>query len=519
MASILSIKNLSLCYEDDETVNEAINLEHEKGKVLCIVGESGSGKTSLIRAILGAKAPGMRVLGGEVLLEGRSVLKLDKNELRKILGKEIGVVPQNPASSFNPIRSYRKQIKEAFSSHGLKYDELKVRESLEKLALKDTERILDSCPYEMSGGMNQRIAIAVATLLKPKLLLCDEATSALDLKSGARVLEELLKLKNETGMSILFITHNIDTAFKIADILAVMHKGRIVEQGRAKDILKKPKHEYTKRLLADTPRLNKQLKYEYIENETVLSVSGLSKGFKKRNISVEAIKDISLELKKAEILGIVGESGCGKSSLLKQISRLENPDKGKIIIKGKNLEKHDAREAAKYLQLVFQDPVSSFDPHLTIEASLNETIHHFYDIRSEDKKREINDRLKELLNDMDLSHELLKRYPRSLSGGQCQRMAVLRAVLTRPDILLCDEATSALDVSSQRHIIRILLALREKYKISIIFVSHDIALVSEVCDRIAVMDKGDIVEEKEAGEIISNPDNEYTKKLLSYIRR
>lgn len=519
MASILSIKNLSLCYEDDETVNEAINLEHEKGKVLCIVGESGSGKTSLIRAILGAKAPGMRVLGGEVILEGRSVLKLDKNELRKILGKEIGVVPQNPASSFNPIRSYRKQIKEAFSSHGLKYDELKVRESLEKLALKDTERILDSCPYEMSGGMNQRIAIAVATLLKPKLLLCDEATSALDLKSGARVLEELLKLKNETGMSILFITHNIDTAFKIADILAVMHKGRIVEQGRAKDILKNPKHEYTKRLLADTPRLSKKLKYEYIENETVLSVSGLSKGFKKRNISVEAIKDISLELKKAEILGIVGESGCGKSSLLKQISRLENPDKGKIIIKGKNLEKHDAREAAKYLQLVFQDPVSSFDPHLTIEASLNETIHHFYDMRSEDKKREINDRLKELLNDMDLSHELLKRYPRSLSGGQCQRMAVLRAVLTRPDILLCDEATSALDVSSQRHIIRILLALREKYKISIIFVSHDIALVSEVCDRIAVMDKGDIVEEKDAGEIISNPDNEYTKKLLSYIRR
>ena len=536
---VLKIDKLLVSYEDGKLVNNNINLEVTKGEILCIVGESGSGKTTLLKSILGGRQKGMNILSGSISLNGIDILKISPKELRKVLGKEIGLVPQNPSASFNPVRKYRKQIREAFESHKVKYEEKLILDIFLKLGLIDGKRILDSCPYEMSGGMNQRIAIAVAMLLKPSLLLCDEASSALDISSGESVVNELLKLREESSTSIIFITHNINLAARIGDRLAIMYKGKIIEEGKTEEIIKNPREIYTKLLFKDTPKLKLEGR-EAICTDKIIEASLICKKYKKKNTYIEALKDINFEVREGEILGIVGESGSGKSTLLRQLSCLENPTGGQIIISGECLEKKTPREAAGYLQVVFQDPISSFDPHLSIEASLHETIHHFYENIEEHKNKNFINKLKELcvkdkccsydhkgdrradliikdlLKDMGLEEELLKRYPKNLSGGQCQRMAILRAISTKPKILLCDEATSSLDVSSQRQIVEILLKLRKKYNLSIIFVSHDIALVSEFCDKIAVMKEGKIVELESSKLLLNTPKNEYTKELLSY---
>ncbi len=545
MEKILRIENLSLCYEDGEEVNKNINLSIEKGQIFCIVGESGSGKTSLLRAILGTGSKNMEIKSGQIYLEGKNLLELQPQEKRKILGKEIGVVPQNPAASYNPIRKYKKQIREALRSHGLPYAEKEILELFKSLGLPEGERILESCPYEMSGGMNQRIALAVAMLLKPKLLLCDEATSALDLASGDSVVRELLRLRRTYRMSILFITHHIGLAARLADKIGVMYKGELVEYGDARQVLESPMHSYTKGLLRDVPRIdtNKEIYYK-IQDEAVLEMKSVYKAYHKAGRAVEALHNVSFRLKKGEILGIVGESGCGKSTLLRQLACLEKTDRGEITVVGEKMQNAKAGSVAKYLQMVFQDPVGSFDPHLRIVDSLHETLHHFYDEKAGKKKGRglyedikalffpqsrccaydsgtapgTDERIRALLREVDLEEELLQRYPGNLSGGQCQRMAIARAVSSRPAILLCDEATSSLDVSSQRQIMKLLLDLREKYALSILFVSHDLALVSELCDRVLVMEKGRIVEEGESRNLILAPKHSYTRKLLSYVK-
>lgn len=536
---ILEIDRLSVAYEDGKLINNNINLAVDKGEIFCIVGESGSGKTTLLKTILGARQSSMKVLSGRVLLNTKNVLELTNSELRKVLGKEIALVPQNPAASFNPIRKYRQQIKEALISHNIKYDEKSIIENFAKLGLKDAKRVLDSCPYEMSGGMNQRIAIAVAMLLEPSILLCDEATSALDISTQEKVIRELLKLRDKSNTAIVFITHNINLATKIGDKMAIMNSGKIVEMDTINEILKNPKHIYTKALFEDTPKLNLSIREKEKNTKEIVNIKQVSKKYKKNNNAFDVLKNISFSLKEGEILAIVGESGSGKSTLLRQIACLENPDKGEIDILGEKMENKSPRQAAKYLQVVFQDPISSFDPHLSIESSLHETIHHFYE---REKKEDIfhilknifikdkccsydhigdmrvDDIIKDLLVEMNLDENLIKRYPKNLSGGQCQRMAILRAISTKPKILLLDEATSSLDVSSQKQIIQILMSLREKYKLSIIFVSHDLALVSEFCDKILLMKDGEVLEFGDKKDLLLNPQNKYTKELLSYVK-
>lgn len=514
----LKIQNLTLSY-GKACVVEDINLGIKKGEVLAIVGESGCGKSSLLKSILGIDK-NLQIKQGKIDLYGTNLLSLTKEERRRVLGKRIAIVPQNPTSSFNPLRKFKKQFMETFKSHSIPYDEARVIEVMQSLGLKDAGRILNSYPYNMSGGMNQRIAISLAILLEPEILLCDEATSALDLRSQKQVIDELIKLNQNLGISILFVTHNLGVAKAISHHLGIIRNGSMVEYGKTEDILANPTSEYARSLISDVPSIrhcmckkNPDMDYFYYKNEQedILNILHATKTYH----DIKALNSISLLLKEGEILGIVGESGSGKSTLLRQISGLEHLDKGTIYLNEEEITHKRPQYICKYLQMVFQDPIASFDPHLKIGDALTETIEHF--AGSDASKSVLEENLKEILEEVELDIDLLQRYPRELSGGQCQRFAIARTILSGPKILLCDEATSALDVSSQKQVLEVLWKLKKRYDISIIFVSHDLALVSNFCDRIIVLKDGQIVEEGYSHDIIHKPQQEYTKDLLSCV--
>ena len=521
-----------------ETAVKDVSFMIGQGEILCIAGESGSGKSSILRAILGlSEGTDMEVAGELFFNAGAGV----RSFRRGLPGREIGFVPQNPGASFNPIRPYEKQFREALKSHGHIFDRPGVCRALGTFGLEDPERILRSCPYEMSGGMNQRIAIAMAMLLGPRLLLCDEATSALDVRLQKQVVDALLRLREETGISILFVTHNLGVAARLADRVGIMHKGSLVELGKKEEVLYRPKKSHTKKLLSDIPRFVEpgcsDFEGSAPSSLPILSVSHGVKSYKKGGHTKRVLEDIHLELHPGEILGIVGESGSGKSTLLRQIACLEHLDSGKIIFNGKDITKASPRQIQARMQMVFQDAFSSFDPRMTFGESLHETVHHFDLIsgragrgRPFDRllgKRccphdygegpDVRTRIEELLSDVDLDPSLLARYPHQVSGGQCQRMAIARALCARPSLLLCDEATGSLDVRSQRQIVSLLRQTGKKYGLSIVFVSHDLALVSSLCHRIAVMEKGTCIETGAAQEVVHSPRMPYTKELLASV--
>lgn len=514
----LKIRDLTLSYGKANVV-ENLSLEVKKGEVLAIVGESGCGKSSLLKSILGIDK-NLEIKQGEIELYNTNLRTLTKEERRRVLGKRIAIVPQNPASSFNPLRKFKAQFIETFKSHSMPYDEARVIEVMQSLGLKDAKRILHSYPYHMSGGMNQRIAIAMAILLEPEILLCDEATSALDLQSQKQVIDELIKLNRNLGIAILFVTHNLGVAKAISHHLGIIKKGSMVEYGKTTEILEQPASEYARRLIADVPSIrhcmckeNPNMEYASykIDKNDALHILHAEKSYAK----IRALDHISLALKEGEVLGIVGESGSGKSTLLRQIAGLEHLDRGTIYLKEEDITHKKPQYICKYLQMVFQDPIASFDPHLTVGASLKETVEHFSE--GDKQKAVLEENLQEILREVELDIGLLERYPRELSGGQCQRFAIARAVLSGPKILLCDEATSALDVSSQKQVLEVLRRLKKRYDINIIFVSHDLALVSNFCDRIIVLKDSKIVEEGYSHDIIHEPRDAYTKNLLSCV--
>ncbi len=394
--------------------------------------------------------------------------------------------------------------------------------------LSDGERILDSCPYEMSGGMNQRIAIALVMLLRPQLILADEPTSALDVTLQAQVLDALLRSRELYGTAILLVTHNLGVAAKMADRIAVMRAGRFVECGDAQDILRSPKDAYTKELLAAVPRISQHVSAvrqgPMEENRTILEVRHIDKSYHQGSRKIHAVQDISFSIHEGEFIGIVGQSGSGKSALLRQIAGLERPDAGDILLAGEPLSPKRTKEDYRRMQMIFQEPVSSFDPRIRIGKSILENRNNLYRTGGEHghasakgNRMEAEAAPAALLAQTGLTADLTQSYPSGLSGGQCQRAAISRAIAVHPDVLLCDEITSALDVCVQAQIIELLVRLAHEKGMAVVFVSHDIALVGTICSHILVMKDGACVEYRKTEDLIGHPENAYTKQLLDAV--
>lgn len=514
---LLTIKNISGYYGENKNLAlDNINITLKKREILSLVGESGSGKSTLLKSIIGIDS-NLKITNGEILFEDKNLLKLNKEEKRKLLGKKIALIPQNPMSSFNPLRNFKVQFQEVCKSHNVEYDEKEIERIFTKFGLKDSQRILNSHPYDMSGGMIQRIAIALSLLLKPSILLCDEITSALDVVSQKGVIEEILKVNEEFNVGIIFITHDLSVAKGISNNVAFMEKGKILDYGDVNEILVCPRSEYVCKFLenlcslANCKKIEGNITYdEYLNSdENILEIKNASKKYE----NIDVLKNFNLILKRGESLGLVGESGSGKSTILKIVSGLDPLDSGNILLDGIDISKNKPQQIGKELQIIFQDPISSFNPSLSVRTSINDVLNNYIRLGLKDKLLDVN----ELVKGVELNEELMDKKAKELSGGQCQRFCIVRALATNPRLLLCDEITSALDVVTQNQVIKILKKLKEMFNLSMIFVSHDLSVVSNICDRIIVLKNGEIVEEGLSYDVVNNPKSEYTKLLLESV--
>lgn len=516
--TVLSVTDLSVQYASHKVLSN-ISFEVNKGEIIGIVGESGCGKTTLLKALFPKRTSNLFISSGSILFEDQNLADEDRKKAEELCGSGIGMIFQNPKASFNPIRTYKSQFIETLKSHGMYH-----KETFESLVLKTFERmnltggreLLDSCPYEMSGGMNQRIAIALSILLKPRLLLLDEPTSALDVASGKLVMEELQRIRELTNTSIILVTHNMGLLSGVADKVGVINQGNLVEWGMVHKVFGSPEHSLTKTLLDAVPKLGvpERIEEENI-SDCILKLEEVSKEYKRKNSPFLALSQVGMEVKAGEILGVVGESGSGKSTLLNMIAGLCSPTDGSVIFKNRIMEKRRKRDDYCNVQMVFQHAAESFNPRHHIRKAMDEILKNLCNLKS---KAERNERINELLKRVGLSPELADRYPWELSGGQCQRAAIARAISISPKLLLCDEITSALDVSVQKEIIVLIKKLVKETGMSVIFVSHDLLLVSSFCDTIMVLCNGECVEAAATKDIIKNPSQDYTKKLLRTAR-
>ena len=537
MKELLRIDRLTAGY-GGTTVIEDISLRLGAGEVLGIVGESGSGKSTLLKAIAQIRGLSTEIQSGSVSFDTKNLAVLSEGEQRRLRGEEIAMVFQYAGASLNPTRRIGTQLVETMRAHtDLSREEIYARatEVFGGMGFTEPRRILSAYPFELSGGMAQRAAIALAVILRPQLLLADEPTSALDATIQLQVLDELRALKERTGTAILLITHNIGVVRHIADRVVVMCKGKIVEQGNALEVLGNPQHPYTRELLAAVPKMSAathtdcdRMEHMHVtqtasaiteekdisgNEDTFLRFENISMHFDDAAGRVQAIDNISLSLARRELLGIVGESGSGKSTVAKLLTGLHLPTGGNILLDGKDITHTRGKERrALYtrIQMVFQDAPGSFNPRRTIGAMIGETICRLCTPDERDTKR----RVAELLAEVGLPAAYADRYPHEMSGGECQRAAIARAMAVHPEILVCDEATSALDVSVQAKIISLLLHLQREHGMSLLFISHDLPLVSSIADRVLIMQNGRIVEQGETSRVLREPSEDYTRNLL-----
>ena len=544
MKELLRIDRLTAGYGGNAVI-EDISLCLSAGEVLGIVGESGSGKSTLLKAIAQIRGLSTEIHAGTIVLDGRDIAVLSAGERRKMHGEELAMVFQYAGASLNPARRIGTQLVETMRAHtDLSREEIYARaaEVFGGMGFPDVSRILAAYPFELSGGMAQRAAIALAVILRPQLLLADEPTSALDATIQLQVLDELRALKERMGTAILLITHNIGVVRHIADRVAVMCKGRIVEQGTVDEVLGNPQHPYTRELLTAVPQLHAAAhihcdRHDHAEKNTAPIASPVRAGEADRvsggrgalqdllrfeNVSMhfddaagrtQAVDRISFSLAQRELLGIVGESGSGKSTVAKLLTGLHTPTGGNILLAGKDITHAGGKERrALYtrIQMVFQDAPGSFNPRRTIGAMIGETICRLCTPDEHDTKR----RVAQLLTEVGLPAAYADRYPHEMSGGECQRAAIARAMAVHPEILVCDEATSALDVSVQAKIIALLLHLQQEHGMSLLFISHDLPLVSSIADRVLIMQNGRIVEQGATSRVLREPSEEYTRNLL-----
>jgi peptide/nickel transport system ATP-binding protein len=548
-----------------------VSFSIEKGEIVGVVGESGSGKSVTCHSILGLlPQPPAKIEGGSIKFDKQELLKLPKHALRSLRGKKISMVFQDPMSCLNPFMTILDQVAEPLIIHeslSQQEAERQALEMMEKVGIRDAVKRAGSFPHEFSGGMRQRVMIAMALVTKPDLLLADEPTTALDVTVQAKILQILKSLRGELGVSVLFITHDLGVVAEIADRIVVMYRGKVVEQGKVTDIFKNPKHPYVKGLLACRPTLD--CKYhtlptvdDFLEtkenddgtieiyenpeaekrlrklesattsekdsfsetNKNLVEVSGLkvyfrsSKGFLGGvKEEVQAVNGIDLTIQKGETVGLVGESGCGKTTAGRAILHLIRPTEGTVLYDGKSLgalTKEALLEYRKKMQIIFQDPYASLNPRLTIEQALTEPmiVHQIGKDRSNRR-----DMVVHLLEEVGLTSKHLLRYPHEFSGGQRQRICVARALAVEPEFIVCDECVSAMDVSVQAQVLNLLRELQKKRQLTYLFISHDLSVVKFISDKVVVMHAGKIVESGTAQEVYANPREDYTKDLIASI--
>jgi peptide/nickel transport system ATP-binding protein len=491
-----------------------------------IVGESGSGKSMMARAIMGL-LPGPKVFasGGEVRFEGENLLQASSTRLRDIRGSRIAMIFQEPMTALNPLMTIGEQIDEVLRIHtdmDRAARRKRVIEILGDVHLPDPESILSAYPHQLSGGQRQRAMIAMALILEPRLIIADEPTTALDVTTQAQILQLIKEVQRNRQTGVIFITHDFSVVAEIADRVAVMQNGKLVELGTAKNILTNPQEPYTKSLIAAVPSLSPRPAATGPRRGEVLQAIGLSKTFTSggglfggRKREVKAVQDVTLTLRRGETIGIVGESGSGKSTLARLIIRLIAADKGEVLIEGNDFLKLNGRQARrqrKRIQMVFQDPFASLNPRYKVGQIIAEG-----PLLQGVPRQEATRRVNELLDLVGLDRKSAERFPHEFSGGQRQRIGIARALALDPEILIADEAVSALDVSVQAQVLRLLADIRDRLNLSMLFITHDLCVAAQVCDHIMVMRRGEVVEAGPTAEVFAAPKHDYTKALFNSI--
>ena len=528
--TLLKISNVDISLpEGSERLLAVENLciDLAPGETLCIVGESGSGKSLTARALMGLlPAPHVRVSQGQINFCGEDLTKVSERRLREIRGSEISMIFQEPMTALNPVMTIGDQIDEIFRYHvSMSAAERRKRaiQLLDDVQLPDPAQIVNSYPHELSGGQRQRAMIAMALALEPKILIADEPTTALDVTTQAQILKLISDMQAVHQTGVLFITHDFGVVADIADRVAVMQYGHVVETGTVDKVLNHPEHPYTQALISSVPSLVPRPARARSE-ETVLEVQNVNKtfgggssffNFGKPSRVVHAVKDVTIELRRGETLGVVGESGSGKSTLARCIIRLMDSDSGKIILDGVNicdLNRAEMRPWRAKIQMVFQDPFASLNPRVKIGQIITQG-----PIIQGASQEEAEARSHELLEIVGLDERAFNRYPHEFSGGQRQRIGIARALALNPEILVADEPVSALDVSIQTQILSLLDEIRTKMNLSMVFITHDLRVAAQVCDRLAVMRYGEIVETGATADIFDAPQHSYTRDLLAAV--
>ena len=538
-APLLEVRDMAVDFRTmDGPVHavEGVDLQVDAGETLAIVGESGSGKSTTAMAIIGLLPGNGRVVRGSITFDGQELVGAPEGMLRRIRGGSIGLVPQDPMSNLNPVSRIGAQVAEALLAHGratARDVDRKVVETLAAAGLPDAEERAKQYPHEFSGGMRQRALIAIGLACRPKLLIADEPTSALDVTVQKTILDQLGSMTTELGTSVLLITHDLGLAAERAARVVVMHRGRIVEQGPARQILEDPQHPYTQSLVKAapsvaaarlrpeafaTPMAATKKDADRTEVDNIVEVEGLTKLYKVRGQKEDfaAVKDVSFAIPRGETVAVVGESGSGKTTTARMLLKVVDPTEGRILFEGQDvahLKGRELRDFRQKVQPIFQDPYSSLNPMFTIERIIAEPLDFYKRGSSKDRAA----RVRKLLDDVALPQSMLRRYPAELSGGQRQRVAIARALALQPELIVCDEPVSALDVLVQDQILTLLRDLQSEYGLSYLFISHDLAVVRLISDYVCVMKDGALVEAASSEEIFTNPRDPYTRRLLASI--
>lgn len=549
---MLQVKNLKVSFKNTAPVVHNVSFDVEKNQIVGIVGESGSGKSVTSLAILGL-LPKKTTIKGEILFNKKDLISYTNKDFQRIRGSQIAMIFQEPMSSLNPTLTCGFQVSEVLQQHTT-LSTSQIKESVillfEKVKLPRPNTIFDSYPHQISGGQKQRVMIAMAIACKPKLLIADEPTTALDVTVQREIILLLKQLQKEYKMGIIFISHDLGLISEISDTVLVMHKGKIVEKGITRDIFLHPKEPYTKALINSKPTVKKRFKIlptiiDFINNAVktelytnkerrefhqkiyvktpILEIKNLNKEFiskaslLSKSNSVKAVNNVSFKIYEGETVGLVGESGCGKTTLGRCILQLEKVTSGQIIYKGKDittLSKKSFKQLRKEIQIIFQDPFSSLNPRITIGNAIIEpmSVHNILDSFKERKEYVLN-----LLEKVGLEKAHFYRYPHEFSGGQRQRIGIARTIVLQPKLIICDESVSALDVSVQAQVLNLLNQLKAEFNFTYLFISHDLSVVKYMSDQLVVMNKGQIEEIADADEVYNNPKTTYTKRLITSI--
>jgi len=530
MSPVLAIKNLKIelpAWSDRPLAVDDVSLALAQGEILCVVGESGSGKSMLGKSLMGLlPKPHVSITGGQIDFQGQNITQLDEHEWRKLRGQHIAMIFQEPMTALSPLMRIGQQIEEVMMVHTSMSPSQRrdlTMQLLNDVHLPDPDRVYSSYPHQLSGGQRQRVVIAMALALEPKLIIADEPTTALDVTTQAQILHLIKELQKKHGTAVLFITHDFGVVAEIADRVAVMQHGKLVEVGLAEQVLNAPTTAYSRQLIDAVPSLTPRIiQQTHTAEEPLLIVKSVSKTFASQKSwfspskgGVKAVQNVSLKLPKQGSLAIVGESGSGKSTLARCIIGLEHNESGQIDLEGQiinGMPRRELRPIRKKIQMIFQDPFSSLNPRQKVGdiISLGPMIQGVArDVAWEEAR--------ELLRRVGLRAEAADRYPHEFSGGQRQRIGIARALAVKPKLIVADEPVSALDVSVQKQVLELLDELREEMGLSLLFITHDLRVAATVCENILIMSKGEVVEQGTTAAVFKNPSHPYTKSLLAAI--